>query len=34
MTPILSNMNNFQSPEVVDRVSETVELQVGEISIK
>ena len=29
VTPILSNLNNFHSLEVVDRVSET-QLQVGE----
>ena len=31
MTPILSNLNNFHSLEVVNRVSET-QLQVGENS--
>ena len=31
LTSILSNLNNFHSPEVVDRVSET-QLQVGENS--
>ena len=33
LTSILSNLNNFHSLEVVDRVSEK-QLQVGEIQIK